>query len=229
MERQSIDENKPLRLAIVDDSRRWVDNLSRALCPYPGMEVVFTARNGAEMQERIAETGPPDVAILDVEMPVLNGYETARWLARHHPGTRILTFSAYEDEDVVQEMLRRNVHGFLVKGMDPGIIHEAIRTVHRHGILINEHITPQMVKRIDSESRQDTYPLEETGITALRERHYRLLPYLDTDDAYKGIADKLCVSVATVKGYADELYKALGVHSRAAAVREARRLGLLPL
>ncbi len=218
-------ENRRLKLAIVDDRGLFMETLANALAGYPDLEISFTAVNGLAMQQEIERHGPPDVVLLDVEMPVMNGYATAGWLAQRYPQARILALSLYEDEAVVRLMLLRGAHGFLLKGTDTRTIHEAVQAVHRHGVLTNAYVTPRLLREVDRPPPLDKLP----GPEDLRDRHFRLLEHIQTDDTYEGIADKLCLSEATVKGYADELYKALGVHSRAAAVQQARRLGLLPL
>lgn len=206
----------------MDDRPLSIDNLVRGFQSSSDIHVLFTAANGIDMQELLLEHGPPHVVVLDVEMPRMNGYQTARWLRLHHPQVRILAISALPVPGVVYGMLRSGAHGLLPKGLASRTACEAVLEVVREGVLLNEHVTNEMLEAV---ALADAAP----GLESLSPRQLELLRLSNSDDTYELIADKMCLSVHTVKRYASELNQLFGVHSRSALLLEARKIGLLPL
>jgi len=216
------EREKIIRVAVVDDRSLSVDNLRRAVRDRADMELVFTATNGVDLQEQMEIHGAPDVLLLDVEMPVMDGYKTAQWLRQAHPGVRIIAVSIFADPQVVDGMLRSGAHGFLEKGASSDTVYHALKEVAAAGTLMNEFVSDE---QLAAAAAMDA----GHGPESLTDRQIELLHLCDSDDTFEVVADKMCLSVHTVKRYASELYSRFGVHSRTALMREARRVGLLPM
>lgn len=216
------EHEKDIRLAVVDDRSLSVDNIRRAVRGKADITLVFTATNGIDLQEQIEIHGAPDILLLDVEMPVMDGYKTAQWLRQTHPGVRIIAVSIFADPEVVDGMLRSGAHGFLEKGASSDTVYHAIKEVAEKGVLKNEFVSDEQLTAAASMDAGQ-------GPESLTDRQIELLHLCDSDDTFEVVADKMCLSVHTVKRYASELYNRFGVHSRTALMREARRVGLLPV
>jgi len=150
---------------------------------------------------------------------VMNGYQTARWLGQHHPDVRIIAVSIIANPEAVEGMLRSGAHGFLPKGSAAQAVYESVREVAAEGVLYNAYVSSETMAAAAT----------GRGREALTDRQLELLHCCDSDDTFEAIADKMHLSVHTAKRYASELYRFFGVHSRAAVLHEARRLGLLPV
>lgn len=216
------EEKTTIRLAIVDDRSVSVDNLRRAVSDKEDVALAFTATNGMDLQEQMDIHAAPDVVLLDVEMPLKDGYKTAQWLRQYHPDVLIIAISIFAEPAVVSGMIRSGAHGFLPKGSPSHTVYHAIKEVVATGMLRNAFsdaapaVSPA---NLNSGMRPET----------LTDRQIELLHLCDSDDTFEVIAGKMCLSVHTVKRYASEMYHLFGVHSRPALLRETRRLGLLPL
>ncbi|MFB2118441.1 response regulator [Parapedobacter sp. 2B3] len=216
------EEQTKIRLAIVDDRSVSVDNLRRAVSDKQDVVLSFTATNGIDLQEQMDIHGAPDVILLDVEMPLKDGYKTAQWLRQYYPDVRIIAISIFAEPAVVSGMIRSGAHGFLPKGSPSSMVYSAIKEVVERGVLRNAY----------ADGEPSVAPANPDGgmrPETLTVRQIELMHLCDSDDTFEVIADKMCLSVHTVKRYASEMYHLFGVHSRPALLREARRLGLLPL
>lgn len=214
--------NPPIRVAIVEDRPISLQNLKRMFSTQSTIQVLFDASNGKALQAGISRDGCPDVVLLDVAMPEMDGYATARWLREFYPKVRIITSSYYTEPDLIKRMLGCGAHGYLPKESATEEVCRAVREVIEKGVLLNEYVSAEMLREVDA--RTSPYEVEQ-----LNDRQVELLRLLCSDDVYEVIADKMRLSIHTVKRYASELNAIFGVHSRPALLTEARRLGLLPI
>lgn len=122
-----------IRVALIDDH----DLIGDGICKFSdsfGFQIIFKAENGKVAISEMQNGGVlPDVCIVDVNMPVMNGFETAKALSQYYPEVKILAFSVNDDEKDVLEMLRSGVHGYILKGADPGELKKAIEVVYSGG------------------------------------------------------------------------------------------------
>jgi two-component system nitrate/nitrite response regulator NarL len=210
--------NGRVRVFVADDHPLVREGLLRAIGDQPALDLVGSAANGREALEGI-RTLRPDVALLDVKMPELDGIAVVRAVTREALGTRVVFLSAYVDSAVAYRALAEGAAGFLSKEASAQAVCEAIVAAHRGETVMS----PEVQSGIAEEIRLRGTP-ERPSLSA---RENEVLVLIADGLSAPEIAKRLHLSPATVKGHLQSLYEKLGVSERAAAVAEAMRRGLL--
>ena len=187
-----------------------------------GVEVVGEAADGRELLA-LLDTLHPDVALLDVAMPGLNGIEAAARIAREHPRTRVLILSMHQNEDYVRRALRAGAAGYLVKDAAPDELDLALKAVMRG----ETFLSPSVSKGVMSDYVQRLRAEEAPGAT-LTPRQREILQLVAEGKSSKEIARLLNLSVKTVESHRADLMQRLDIHDLAGLVRYAIREGLVP-
>ena len=210
----------PIRVALVDNHRLVTELLKTYLDDAPRTEVLFEAENGLHMQEQLAQHGPPDVMVMDIRMPGMDGYRSAEWLRDEYPGVRILILTAVDDPDMVAQMHVLEVMSFAYKADGFGVLYEAIVQVADNGVYRNE--------RQPRPSRFDPYLENLRGqLLRLRQRKYEFMEHICEDIDLNEVANRMDVTRSAVKRYTEALYEQYDVHSRHALVRRLFETGAL--
>ncbi|MFZ1099150.1 MAG: response regulator transcription factor [Steroidobacteraceae bacterium] len=213
----------PIRVVLADDHTLFRAGLRALLRALDDIEVVAEGADGREALRLIA-VHRPDVALMDIMMPELNGLDAAARVARAFPRTRVVIVSMNADEDSVLKALRAGAAGYLVKSADPAELELAIRATARGetflSSVVSEHLVAACVKRVDS---------ERTSLERLTQRQREVLQLVAEGHTTKEIATKLGISVKTAETYRGELMRALGIHDVATLTRYAIRTGLISL
>ena len=207
-----------VRVFVADDHPLVREGLLRAVGDQPALELVGSAGNGREALEQIRIT-QPDVALLDVKMPELDGIAVVRAVARDALPTRVVFLSAYVDSSVAYRALAEGAAGFLSKESSAQAVCEAIVAAARGETVLS----PEVQSGIAEEIRMRAAP-ERLSLSA---RENEVLVLIADGLSAPDIGKQLHLSPATVKGHLHSLYEKLGVKERAAAVAEAMRRGLL--
>jgi two-component system nitrate/nitrite response regulator NarL len=207
-----------VRVFVADDHPLVREGLLRAVGDQPELELVGSAGNGREALDAIRDMHP-DVALLDVKMPELDGIGVVRAVAREALPTRVVFLSAYVDSAVAYRALAEGAAGFLSKEASAQAVCEAIVAAHRGETVMS----PEVQSGIAGEIRLRAAP-ERLSLSA---RENEVLVMIADGLSAPAIGKRLHLSPATVKGHLHSLYEKLGVSERAAAVAEAMRRGLL--
>ncbi len=209
-----------ITIAIADDHtilRKGVIELINSFGPF---KVVIDAVNGKDLIEQLeAATTLPHVCVMDINMPELNGYETAAILKQRWPAIKILALSMYSNEYSIIKMLRNGAHGYILKETDPSELQEAILSIYQHSYYHSELVSGRMMSKV--KAHENT----ELGIS---DRELEFLTLCATDLTYKEIAEAMNLSPRTVEGYRDSLFNKLNVRSRPGLVVFANKMGLNP-
>ncbi len=214
-------EARKTRILLADDHKLVRAGIRSLLATLPDVEIVAEAENGREALALCAEHRP-DVILMDIMMPGLNGLDAAARIARTCPETRVVMLSMNADEDSVLKSLRAGAVGYLVKTADPTELGMAIAAVMRGGSFlssaVSEHVIRACVGRVDK---------EQSSLERLTPRQREVLQLVAEGHTTKEIAAKLDIGARTAEAYRGELMKALDIHDVASLTRYAIRAGLV--
>lgn len=193
------------KIALVDDHRLFTESLAGLINSLEGYSVVLIAENGLRLQEQLKQaTELPDIVLLDVSMPAMDGYATAKWLREEYPTISVLALSTHQSENVIVKMLRMGCRGYLMKDTRPSELRTALNAVAQNGYYFSEYVTGRMVHGIQHEDNS----------AKLTNRELEFLKLTTTEMTYKEIADAMGISVKTAEGYRESLFQKLRVKSR---------------
>ncbi|WP_088351192.1 hybrid sensor histidine kinase/response regulator transcription factor [Bacillus cereus] len=216
--------NEQIRLCIVDDHSFIRESLHTILGGLEDLQVVGMAEDGERALE-LCERLKPDVVLMDLEMPNLDGIHATKMIKKKWPDIRVLILSTFQNTERAKEIIRNGADGYLLKSIDARELAESIRLVYRGGTMFNQDLFHRMWKENEEtglfESRSDG---KEYGLT---KRELEILELLSQGSRYKTIASTLYLSNGTVRNYASNLYEKLGVKNREEAVQKAKDIGLL--
>lgn len=209
-----------IRILIVDDHAVVRKGLAMVLRLEPGLEVIGEAENGRVGLEKAREL-QPDIVLVDLVMPEMDGKEMALTLRRSNPPIKIMILTGTEVDDRVFDLVAAGIEGYVMKNIEPG---ELIRGIHAvvHGeAYLDPDVMKRVVGRIQKQSHQQSAPLTT--------RELEILEWMATPNTYKQIATQLCVSEETVRSHAKNILEKLKQPNRAQAVLAAVRVGLIKL
>jgi DNA-binding NarL/FixJ family response regulator len=180
-----------------------------------GYEVVCEASDGIDLQQRINPLALPDIVLLDINMPRMDGFDTCRWLKQQYPSVRVVALSMYDDEAAVIRMIRAGARGYVLKDCEPMELAAALRSVSETGFHYSELLTGKIMHAVlQLDGGEDPSAL----VKGLTQRAIEFLKLAASDKTYKEIADEMGLSPRTVDGYRDELFEKLQVKSRVGLV-----------
>jgi len=207
-----------VRVVLADDHPLFRDGLARRIRERPELELIGEASDGAQALAAIRELRP-DVAVLDIKMPRVDGIRIAATIARDQPDTQVVILSAYLESVLVFKALAAGARAFLSKEADRREVCEAIIAVAGGDVVLPAGLHRGLVGEIRARGAADAPSL------TIRERE--VLALVAAGDSAPQIGQRLHQSTGTVKTHLQHLYEKLEVNDRAAAVAEAMRLGLL--
>lgn len=214
-----------IRLMLVDDQRLMRDGLRTILELEPDLEVVAEAENGRQALDQYT-AHHPDVVLMDIRMPEMDGVEATRQLVAGNPDALIIILTTFDDDQYVFEGLRAGALGYLLKDVSGAELAEAIRTVMSGGALIEPSVARKMVAefaRIAPASKEQAERLVEP----LTEREQEVLRLLAQGLTNREIARRAHLAEGTVKNYVSAILNKIGARDRTQAALRAQDLGLL--
>ena len=203
------------RVALADDHIMLRKGLANLIDTFNGFETILQASNGKELIENLDPQNLPDVLLLDVHMPQMDGYETADWLRKTYPQIKILALSMMDSESAIIRMIKNGAKGYILKDMEPSELKEALQAVMEKGYYYNELVTGKLIFSINKLGNDEK---EIQTFINLTDKEIQFLKLVATELTYKEIADKMNVGVRTIDGYRDNLFEKLGVKSRVGLV-----------
>lgn len=209
-----------IRLLIADDHVLFRDGLTSLLRDEPNLEIVGQAEDGQEALSLIKYT-KPDVALLDISMPYLSGLDVASQISSELPAVKILILTIHEEEMFFFEALRVGANGYILKGARTEELMNAIYVVHEGKTYLSPSLAGCLVQEFLG--RQTTPIIDDT----LTSREYDVLVLIAKGLTNRQIAEKLSVSLNTVKTHRTHIYQKLDLNDRASLAAYARRCGLM--
>ncbi len=228
---------KPIRVLLVDDQALFREGLRTLLSLQPGLEIVGEAVHGEEAVRRVKELGP-QVVLMDLRMPVLDGVEATRRVRASNPRCQVIVLTTFDDDEEVFEALRAGAVGYLLKDAPSEKLVEAIRAAARGESFLQPSIAAKVVAEFNRLSQ--ARPSRSFGVHAvacptartklvepLSERECEVLRQLAGGKSNKEIATALGLAEGTVKNHMTNILGKLGVLDRTQAALMAREMGLL--
>lgn len=215
------------QIALVDDHTLLRNGLAALVSSFAGYSVLFEAANGKEFIQQLKKYPTPDIVLLDITMPEMNGLETAEWMKKNLPAAKILVLSVMDIDTMIISMLKRGARGYILKDSKPAVFKEALDNIRDTGFYMNELVSNKMLNYV---TQSDEKAQEEISlISHLTENELTFLQLACTEMTYKEIAQKMELSPRTIDGYRDELLKKLKVQTRIGLVIFAIKHGLYKL
>lgn len=210
----------PIRIAIADDHPMIIGGLENILSRYPHIILTGTYNNGNSLLDGLKQDGEPDVLLLDIQLPDITGDELTPLILKKHPGVRILILTNFDSALYVNNMLRRGVHGYLLKTSEKEVLIQAIETVFQGG----SYIEARLLEKIQQLEEREQKAVSSKSTLTNREKE--ILQYIVNGETCPEIAEKLFLSVNTVENYRVRILVKLEVKNTAALVKKALTLGL---
>lgn len=207
------------QIALVDDHSLFRSGIAALINNFKGFKILFEAADGQELIRKITPKVKPDIVLLDINMPNMDGIETARWLRANYPGVHIIVLSMFEDAEKVLTMVKMGVKGYLLKDAEPHEFEQALNNVAQNEVYYPQFVTKHLINNFNK-------PVDSVK---LNNRELEFLRLTGTELTYKEIADQMCISVRTVDGYRDQLFEKLQIKSRVGLVLYAIKNNLIEL
>jgi two-component system, NarL family, invasion response regulator UvrY len=213
-----------IKIALVDDHvllRKGLVELVRNL----GYEVLFEADNGLDLQQKINKDNLPDLVMLDINMPEMDGFATAQWIKQKFPLIKVMALSMYDNENSIIRMFKAGAKGYILKDSEPAELKMALTSVLEKGYYYSELVTGKLIHSINKLDED----ADISNLSKLSTREIEFLKYACTEMTYKEIADKMFLSPRTIDGYRDDLFEKLNLKTRVGLVMYAIKNGIVQI
>ncbi|SDL00351.1 DNA-binding response regulator, NarL/FixJ family, contains REC and HTH domains [Catalinimonas alkaloidigena] len=204
-------------VVLVDDHLLFRKGMVELVNGFAGYQVVGEASNGREFVQQLSPQNLPDILLLDISMPIMDGFETARWMEQRYPEVKILALSMHNDEETILKMLKAGVNGYVLKNADPEELQAALQAIDQEGTYYSSHVTQVLYNNL---VRKKEVQVE------LNEREVEFLKLACTELPYKSFSPLLQVHPRVVEGIREGLFKKLNVTSRVGLVIYAIKHGI---
>ncbi|WP_288447963.1 response regulator transcription factor [uncultured Chryseobacterium sp.] len=195
-------------IVIVDDHILIAKALEGIIGNFSEFEVIYVCENGKDLIQKFEEGNTiPDIILLDISMPIMDGFETAIWLTKNHPGVKVMALSMQGDDNSVIKMIKSGAKGYLLKNTHPRDLETALTRLNSDGFFYPDWASKIIFSNLNKET--------ESEITVrISDREKEFLKYTVTELSYKEIADRMCCSPRTVESYRDQLCEKLDLKTR---------------
>jgi DNA-binding NarL/FixJ family response regulator len=199
-------------IAIVDDHTMFRKGLAVLINLFPSYQVVLDVANGKELTEQLTSGPLPHIVLLDIHMPVMDGYATATWLRSHHPEIHVMALSTMDSDLSIIKMIHRGARGYILKDADPKELQLAFDEILDKGYYYNEILTRKVMQSLHHGNESGD------GFPKLSDRELEFLQLACSDKNYQQIAKEMFLSERTIDGYRESLFRKFNVSSRVGLV-----------
>ncbi len=197
---------KKYTVVVVDDHTLLSQAIAGVVEGFEQFSVLYTCKNGVEVIDQFKDLkNIPNLVLMDVNMPIMNGIEATKWISDNHPEVSVMALSVEEDEITILKMIRAGAKGYLLKDVDKKTLEIALNKIMETGFYHSNNVSEILMNSLTGKSTTEI-PLKEVEIT--------LLKLICTEMTYKEIADVMNTSPKSVDGYRDNLFVKLNVKNR---------------
>ena len=198
---------KTSKIVIVEDHVLLSQAISALVNSFENFDVTYLCKNGKELITKLkTPANIPDIILMDVNMPIMNGIETTTYLREHYPNIKVIALSVEEEEDTIIKMLKAGAKGYLLKDVEKNILETALNEVINNGYYHTKDVSNLLINSLNEDFKNSK--------TQLKEREIEFLKLVCTELTYKEIAEKMFLSPKTIDGYRDTLFYKLQVKNR---------------
>lgn len=210
------------KVALVDDHALLRNGLASVIHNSEGYEVVFEADNGKHFIEQLKKSKRPDIVLLDITMPEMDGFETAAWIKQHEPDIKVLVLSMMDNDASIIRMLKNGARGYILKDSKPDVLRTALREIAEKGFYFNELVSGRLVHMANQGA-------EDKSALTLTEKETEFLKLCCTEKSYKEIADAMHITPRAVEALRSNMFEKLDTLSRVGLVMYAIRNGIVKI
>jgi len=214
--------NDKLKIALIDDHILLRDALAGVISNFDNCSVMVRSDNGKDFIEQIKNASLPDLIVLDINMPVMDGYETAQWIKDNHPEINIIILTMFDSEIALIRLLQSGVKAFLQKDTHPRELEFAIESVVETGYYYSQNSSGKLANIFRNPSRNFT-----CHSVSLTDNEIIFLRFSCSEMTYKEIAKQMYISPRTIDNYRDSLFEKLQVKSRVGLAMYAIKNGIV--
>ncbi|MEL6867190.1 MAG: response regulator transcription factor [Bacteroidota bacterium] len=215
----STSSSPSIRLAIADDQVLFIKGLRLLIGDFDNIELLFEAVNGQELIDKIrAADHLPDVILMDLKMPVMDGIEATKQLKASHPQIKIILLTMYDDERLINYMMEHGANGYLLKNEEPEVLREAIESVYSKDFYFKDYVSKALLKGRLANQKIEMENVSMLSQVNLTRRELEILRLICQELTTGEIAQKLYLSHRTVEGHRNNLLRKTGVRNTAGLV-----------
>lgn len=201
-------QNQSIAIAIVDDHTLFRSGLANLLEEFDEIEISFEATNGIDLQTKISKHPEVQLVLMDINMPVMDGFAATKWVKTNYPTVHVLALSMLEEEKAIIGMLKAGAGGYMLKESTPSDLLTAIKVTVDKGFYVNELVSGRLLVALKDTDAKPVFSARELTF----------LQHCSTELTYKEIADLMNVSPRTVDNYRESLFAKLNIKSRTGLV-----------
>ncbi len=212
------------KIALADDHVLMRRGLATLINTFDEYEVIFQGTNGQELIDSLNRKKLPHIALLDINMPKKDGYETAYWLKSNYPQIKVLALSMYDNEIAIIRMLQNGARGYVLKDVEPFELKAALDAIWHKGFHYSDLVTGHLMNNISKIDEKST-----RKNISLTNRELEFIKHCCSEMPYKEVADKMNISPRTLENYRDSLYHKLHIKTRIGLAMYAMKSGIVNL
>jgi len=210
-------------IAIVDDHTLFRQGLVGLLSDSGKVNVIFDAENGQDMIQKLSRYSIPEVILMDITMPQMDGYESTKWIKENHPQIKVLALSMFEEDKPIIGMLKSGAGGYMLKQSRASDLIDAITGIAKQSFYINELVSGKLLRNIQNNQPAKTQQVE------VNTNELKFLELCCSDLTYKQIADMMNLSPHTIDNYRESLFQKFETKSRTGLVIAALKQELIKI
>ncbi|WP_459211253.1 response regulator [Aquimarina rhabdastrellae] len=197
-------------VVIVEDHVLLSQAIGGLVAGFAKFKVLYLCKNGQELLTKFKNPkNIPDIVLMDINMPIMNGIETTLYLKEHYPQVNVLALSVEEDDKTILKMLKAGAKGYLLKDTEKSILENALIEVQETGFYHTKDVTNLLLGSLNASHKSSVH---------LKEREIEFIKHACTEKTYKEIASEMCLSPKTIEGYRDVLFEKLNIRNRTGLV-----------